>query len=110
MPFNECEHNHDEELIDVTLLELNGKDFVVIAEIEYNDVNYLYAVSDDEDEEVVLLRESIEDGEEYIESVEDENEYNEILDLLESEMEESDEDEETELHEEDDEDENVELY
>ena len=64
------------------IIELDGRDFLIVQKIEYNNNDYIYAISTDEKRDIALLKESEENGKFYIKSVNDINEFNAVLNYI----------------------------
>ena len=64
------------------VITLNDIDFLVVKELTYNETNYIYAIATDGTDKLALVKESIENGETFVESVIDETEFNEVMKLM----------------------------
>ena len=61
------------------VLELDGRDFLVIKKVVLNNKTYIYVFAMDESKDYSVLLETESDGIKYVESVEDENIIKEVL-------------------------------
>ena len=61
------------------ILELDGRDFLVIKKVVLNNKTYIYVFAMDESKDYSVLLETESDGIKYVESVEDENIIKEVL-------------------------------
>lgn len=63
------------------IITLNGKQFLIINEIDIYNTHYIYAHSI-EDSAYTLLRQSIDNNEKYVESVTDEEEFELVMSMI----------------------------
>ena len=64
------------------ILMLDDTEFLIIKEQLYNNTNYIYAIATDGTNDVVFLKESTIDNEEYVESVTDKEELSRVMELF----------------------------
>jgi len=64
-----------------SIINLNGKEFLICKEIEIYNNHYIYAQSL-EDEKYTLLRQTTENGESFVESISDEEEFEMVLSCM----------------------------
>lgn len=63
-------------------IELNGKDFVIVEELLYNNKNYLYVIDASESDDIALLEKYKENDIEMVKSVDDEKEFSLIMSII----------------------------
>lgn len=61
------------------IITINNKDFIVVKRFSYNNETYIYVISEDGLDELMLLHETNENGEDIIESINEEEKVKEIL-------------------------------
>lgn len=61
------------------IITIDNKDFFIVKRFLYNNETYLYTISVDETDEVMLLKEYDNNGETFVESVNEEEKIKEIL-------------------------------
>lgn len=64
------------------MIEIEDKKYLIISELDYNDIKYIYGADAEDDDTFVLLKQYKENEEEYIESVTDEEEFMNIINLI----------------------------
>ena len=66
----------------VKYITIRGYDFVIVDEIDYNYNHYLLAIDEAGEDTIAVLRQSIVDGNEVVESVLDQKELEEVLEVF----------------------------
>jgi len=64
------------------IIIIDNRDFLIVKNFSYNEKNYIYAISTDGKNDVVLLEEKIVNGEELVESVKNETEIKQVLNYM----------------------------
>jgi len=64
------------------IIIIDNRDFLIVKNFSYNEKNYIYAISTDGKNDVVLLEEKIVNGEELVESVKNEIEIKQVLNYM----------------------------
>lgn len=64
------------------IIIIDNRDFLIVKKFYYNEKNYIYAISTDGKNDVVLLEEKIVNGEELVESVRNEIEIKQVLNYM----------------------------
>lgn len=67
------------EIGEIITLDSDGKDYLVVKEVEYNNKNYYYLMSVKKPVEILIVELTIQDGREVIETVTDKDELNNII-------------------------------
>ena len=44
-------------MMDIETLQLNGKEYLILREVNYNNYNYLYMVNKDDEDDIVIRKE-----------------------------------------------------
>lgn len=66
----------------VKYITVNGFDFIVTDEVDYNNNHYLLAIDENGENTITVLKQKTVDGEEVVESVFDEDEIQAVLTLI----------------------------
>ena len=66
----------------VKYITIQGNDFVIVNEVDYNYNHYLLAIDEAGENTIAVLRQNFVDGKEMVESVEDQTELEAVLRLL----------------------------
>lgn len=64
------------------IIMLDDTEFLILKEQVYNGTNYIFAIATDGTNDVVFLKESTIDNEEYVESVTDKEELSRVMELF----------------------------
>lgn len=64
------------------IIMLDNTEFLILKEQKDNGTNYIFAIATDGTNDVVFLKESIIDNEEYVESVTDKEELSRVMELF----------------------------
>ncbi len=64
------------------IIMLDGTEFLILKEQVDNGTNYIFAIATDGTNDVVFLKESTIDNEEYVESVTDKEELSRVMELF----------------------------
>ena len=68
----------------VKYINVKGFDFIIVNEVDYENNHYLLAIDEAGEDTIAVLRQSMIDGTEMVESVSDEAELQAVLGLLNS--------------------------
>lgn len=68
----------------VKYINVKGFDFIIVDEVNYNNNHYLLAIDEAGEDTIAILRQSMVDGSEMVESVTDEDELQAVLNILNS--------------------------
>lgn len=66
----------------VKYITLNGFDFIITDEVDYNNNHYLLAIDENGEDTITVLKQKIVDGKEVVECVFDEEEIQAVLTLI----------------------------
>lgn len=66
----------------VKYIAVNGLDFIIVSELDYNDQHYMLAIDEEKEDTIAVLRQTLVNGEEMVESVTDQQELKSVLELL----------------------------
>ena len=66
----------------VKYITVNGLDFIIVKELEYNGQHYMLAIDEEKENTIAVLRQVFVDGEELVESVTEEEELKAVLEKL----------------------------
>ena len=64
------------------IIILNEKEFLVLKTLNYNNNNYIYAISTDGNNTIALVKEVIVDNEVMVESIENQNEFKQVMEEI----------------------------
>ena len=68
----------------VKYITVQGFDFIIVDEVNYNNNHYLLAIDEAGEDTIAVLRQTMIDGNEMVESVTDESELQAVLGILNS--------------------------
>ena len=67
---------------EVKYITLNGFDFIITNEIDFNGTHYMLAIDEKGENTITVLKQIFIDGKEFVESVNDEDELEMVFELL----------------------------
>lgn len=69
-------------MIDVQYVTVDGIDFIFTDEITLNDFRYIFAVGEDDDNSMMILKEVVKDGEKCLVTISDEEEIEYVMEMF----------------------------
>lgn len=69
-------------MIDAKCANINGIDFIITQEINYNGSNYMLAIDEEKEETIMIFKSFLQDGREMVSSVTDQNELQSVLEIF----------------------------
>ena len=70
------------EIGEIITLDSDGKDYLVVKEVEYNNKNYYYLMSTKKPVEILIVEFKVQDGKEVIETVTNRDELDNIMKIV----------------------------
>lgn len=67
---------------DVKYITINGFDFIITKELDFNNNHYMIAMDDKGENTLTILKQKIIEGKEYVDPVEDDDEIEMIFELI----------------------------
>ena len=66
----------------VKYITINGFDFIITKEFDFNGIHYMVAIDENAADTVAILKQSFIDGKEFVESVTDEDELEMVFEII----------------------------
>lgn len=67
---------------EVKYITINGFDFIIAEELDFNNEHYMIAVDEKGEDTLAILKQTFVNGEEFVQSVEDDDELEMIFELI----------------------------